>query len=45
MENKLDEKLLIIKYLVDINKQNIDDLKMTLNKHGSKFSYIKTIIK
>ena len=45
MYNKLDGQLIIIKYLVDTNKQNNDENKKKLYKNESEFTDTKTLIK
>ena len=42
MDNKLDGQLLIIKYLIDSNKQDAGD---KMKKHYSYFYEIKTLLK
>ena len=52
MDPKLDDQLLVMKYLVDTNKQDFDELnqdndkpKNKLNKHDSYLEKINTLIK
>ena len=45
MDNNIDEKLIIMQYLVDTNKQYTDDIKKKLKKHDYKFIDIKKILK
>ena len=45
IDNKLDEHILFMQYLVDTNKKVNDELKKKLNKHDSGLYKIKTLHK
>ena len=45
MDNKLYENILIMRALLDSNKEDTDELKKNMTKHDSEFSKIKTVLK